>query len=325
MYKKLCISILSMSMMMTIGLSTASAEGNENGQNNAFKNDNGIVINQKHLDNLHSLGFTDEEIQVMEREEFNQNKNIKGIKTVEKTQYLKITEITEEEGLNQKISISSVDAPEKTLIEELDENTFNEEVEIALDLEEEEGIKALTTTNTKTSYKTMTTSITKLSSTKFRVKNSVSWKKMPKTRYVDVSGVGINNAYWSPVPKSEYGKQTWKKDSICNPPTNGSATYTNSSSKWKRGAGGYALKMNLPNDDIGGGCGHESVESLSSYMYYTVEKDGSTKHLDAYGQYAHQEATFSATPSISLSGITFDVSPSSKFSHHPNTHTRFDF
>ncbi|MBT2639860.1 hypothetical protein [Bacillus sp. ISL-39] len=269
------------------------------------KNKRGDITTQEYQ-NLLNLGFTDEEIEFMDQEELEQNKNLKGKVVGQDINYVKTTHGTE------------------TKVEKLDEKTYKEEVNKVKEKEKKTSdISAQLSKSTTTSYKTMTTSVVLLSGSTYRVKNSVTWDRMPMYSYVDVTGVGINEAYWGPLPGTEYGKQNWKTWSYCNGYLNGSATYTKDSTKWKRGSGGYSLKINLPDDETTGGCAADRVEELSSYMYYSVSPMTSTNRLDAYGQYAHQESNYTLTPSISLSGVEFSVSPSKEFSFHPNTHVLY--
>ncbi|XRG77045.1 hypothetical protein V5E38_14445 [Rossellomorea sp. GAMAL-10_SWC] len=110
-----------------------------------------------------------------------------------------------------------------------------------------------------------------------------------------------------------------REPTIGNPSKSKSAKYTTGSNKWKKGAGGYALKINLP-DNKPKGIDSEYLKTLSSYMYYSVGSLSNTRRLDTYGNYAHQNSSYTLTPSIALSGISFSVSSAKKFSIHPDTH-----
>lgn len=57
-------------------------------------------------------------------------------------------------------------------------------------------------------------------------------------------------------------------------------------------------------------------------MYYSVNVLASSNVIDAYGQYAHQEDEYTLSPSISLTGFSFGVTPANVFSIHPNTHAQ---
>jgi hypothetical protein len=286
-----------------------------------IKKTSNLELTTNEVQNLLSLGFNENEINNMDAEEFNLNKDLKGKVVGTSTKYVKTIETLpdlETKSLELQSNDSEAKSVDQGISIELDEETYFEELD---SLDNQEQFPTLSET-IPTSYKRMTTTVTKLATDRYRLKNSVTWDRIPTYRYVDVSGVGINLTYWGPDANTEYGKQNWTTWSYCNGTQSDSATYTTSSTKWKRGSGGYSLKMNLPNDESTGGCAADKVKTLSSYMYFNVSELTNTTRLDAYGQYAHQEANYTLTPSISLSGISFDVSPSTKFSFHPNTHVQ---
>ncbi|WP_445505870.1 hypothetical protein [Niallia sp. 03091] len=291
---------------------SAGASAKEKDEGKVVKNKNNLELTVEEFNNLISLGFTKEDIENMDKEEFDLNKNLKGKVIGSTTQYLKITE-----PIQSKLSTQENTSPKPTIVN-LDEQTYYEE--LAKENESTGSVSKSASDSTSTSYKKMTTSIIYLSYNNYRLKNNVNWDKIPFYTYVDVTGVGINQSYWAPNPNTQYGKQNWKTWSYCNGYQYGSAEYSTGSSKWEKGAGGYSLRINLPNTETYGGCAADKVEDLSSYMYYSVSPLTSTNRLDAYGHYAHQEANYTLVPGISLSGISFSVSPSSKFSLHPNTH-----
>lgn len=309
--------LLALILVLSVFNFKVSAE--ENAEEGVVKkNRESLELTDKEVDNLLSLGFTEEEIQNMDQEEYELNKDLDGEVVASTTQYLKIVEpIESNTSLKSQMELKETDSSEPTIIE-LDKQTYYEELE--KEKQSSGQFSTFSSDSTSTSYKKMTTTITKLSTNNYRLKNSVSWSKLPSTRHVDVSGVGINQTYWGPTPGTQYGKQNWKTWSYCNGYQYGSATYTSGSSKWQKGAGGYALRMNLPDDETTGGCAADRVETLSSYMYYSVSPLATTNRLDAYGHFAHQESKSTLVPGISLSGVSFSVSPSTSFSEHPNTH-----
>ncbi|MFF3025564.1 hypothetical protein ACFVRR_23455 [Gottfriedia sp. NPDC057948] len=276
--------------------------------------DENTVIFSNNLDfaqtnRLLNLGFTDSEIETMSNEEYEINKDLKGEVISTNTNYIKIIE--------PRVTIAYSISNNEPIIKELDEETYYDEINKLNDTLKSRASSDFSTT----SYKKMTTTITKLSSKEYRLKNSVVWSKLPSQTYVDVIGIGINSSYWAPNPGTQYGQQNWTTyPTIGNPSKSKSAEYTKDSNKWKKGAGGYALKINLP-DNKAKGIDSEYLKTLSSYMYYSVGSLTNTKRLDAYGNYAHQNSSYTLTPSIALSGISFSVSPAKKFSFHPDTHS----
>ncbi|MDP1420379.1 hypothetical protein Q8G35_18815 [Peribacillus simplex] len=308
---------LALILVLSIFGSGVSAKEKEKDKGSVEKNKNALGLTVEEFNNLISLGFTEEEIENMDQKEYELNKDLKGEVVASTTQYLKITEPIQSESSSQEPTIQENSSQEPTIVK-LDEQTYYEE--LAKENESSGEVSTSASDSSSTSYKKMTTSITKLSTNNYRLKNSVTWSKMPFITHVDVTGVGINQTYWGPTPDTQYGKQNWTTWSFCNGTQSGSATYTSSSGQWKKGAGGYALKINLPNDETASGCASDKVETLSSYMYYSVKPLTTTNRLDAYGQYAHQESTYTLTPSIALSGVSFSVSPTNEFAEHPNTH-----
>lgn len=176
------------------------------------------------------------------------------------------------------------------------------------------------TKESPTSYKTMRTVISRTGKQNHRLKQSITWSKMPKNRYVDVTGIGINPSFWGPTPGSEYGEQKWTTYSHMSGTQSHSSIYNTSSTKWSRGTGGYSVRIDLPNNSFGGGADAKTVRTLTNYMYYSVRPVAVNSRLDAFGHYAHQEKNSAISPAISLSGVSFSVSPSTSFTYHPNTH-----
>ncbi|WHX66038.1 hypothetical protein QNH26_20575 [Peribacillus frigoritolerans] len=293
-------------------------------------NVNGLELTDQNIEDLRSLGFTDEAIENMDEEEYQLNKDLKGeivdtdtkyIKTITPEENSEMQPLEENEELQRSLPEKSLNVLESnnSISIELDEETFYKELE-----QEKTGIKTMASDTTTTDYKIFKTTISKLSSSKYRLTNNMTWKKIPSTRQWDVSGVGINSTYWAPVPNSQYAKQNWKTYSHMSGNQSGSSTYKSSSSYWSKKAGGYALKMNLPNNTTNG-ADSKFVESLSNYMYYNVSKLASTKQLDAYGAYRHQATSASIGISYSISGSSLSVSPSTKFDGPITTHAQVKF
>ncbi|KKB35990.1 hypothetical protein [Bacillus thermotolerans] len=283
----------------------------------SVNNVNGIEISDETFNNLLSLGFTKDEIENMSEEVYNLNKNLKGEIVASQTQYLKIIENPD----TIKSPFLYNDLQTDPIIVELDEATYNKEVAQEKKRAEENQISPMDiTVESSTSYKTMRTVIARLGTQNYRLKQSITWSKMPSNRYVDVTGIGINPSFWGPTPDSQYGEQKWTTYSHMSGTQSHSAIYNTSSTKWSKGIGGYALRIDLPNDSFGGGADAKTVRSLTSYMYYAVRPAAVNNRLDAFGHYAHQEKNSTISPSISLSGLAFSVSPTTSFSYHPNTH-----
>ncbi|WP_338465448.1 hypothetical protein [Shouchella rhizosphaerae] len=309
------------------------AEGEAFAKEYALENVNGIDFSDEEIEQLFSLAFTKDEILNMTEDEWNQNKNLEGFETVEVEQYLKITE-TVPEGFEETIlSIETGDpeTEESSLIQRKLQTSIDSVIETEIELISKEEFERESLSGSEyqvsanptksTSYKKMTTSITSLGNKKYRVKNNITWTKMPSMRMTDVNAVSIRSSDVRPVG-GEYGKQTWKYK--VTPRTHyktGSAEYKSSSNKWKYQASGYSLKQNLKNDykDRLSQQSYQVVE-LNLYMYYTIQQDGKASYIDAYGGYAHRTNPANASIGISTGGLSLSVTPSGYFSHHPTTH-----
>lgn len=300
--------------------------------------ENTPIITEQDKGVLKNLGFTEEEIYQMDQEEYSLNINLEGNVMSEETKYFKVIasiddlDMSSVESIGNDQNTSGKNFESATVIE-LDKATYWKEVEEKT-LEEKNNnvdykVDSLATNQQgqhKTSYKTMTTTIVKLSTNNFRVKTNVAWHKAPSNRKIDLIATAINSAHWSPVINSQYGKQSWTIRNRCPvKKTSHSATYNASSNKWKKGASGYGLLIDLPNNyNSSNGCNIKEVSTLSSYAYYTVNKLTSVKVLDAYGKYSHQETNIQIAPTITFGPASIGVSASfqSKFTNS-STHAKY--
>jgi hypothetical protein len=213
------------------------------------ENVNGLQINDSNYNRLLSLGFTSDEINNMNQGEYNQNKGLSGYGTKSTTTYYKeietyknVSDTNSMQSLASAATISSSDNPKvisvkdielskKDFYAELNQANANKVNKTTSDLlVQATGDSA--TNSTHTSYKTMTVSVTQLSSKTFRVKDSVTWKIMPLNRSYDFIGVGINSAHFNPNNDSnKYAKQSWTLHNYdTGKNTNDSAVYSSSSS-----------------------------------------------------------------------------------------------
>lgn len=303
-------------------------------------NESSIIVNQEDKQTLINLGFTEDEISNMDQEEFDQNKFLEGEVVAENTKFYKVIEVATNDVVSSpyqektRLSVNSPDEQkDSTTSIELDEKAYWEELakddsqNLTATSNKSIGTLAYTPGTHKTSYKTLTTTIVKLSSSKFRVKTSITWHKMPSNRKIDVIGTAVNSAYWAPDISTQYGKQNWVIHHYCTPNTSHSATYSSSSTKWKKGASGYALLINLPDTEVHtNACISTKLVSLSGYSYYTATKLGTTSQIDAYGEYAHQEKTIQINPSVTFYPASFGISASMATSFtNSSTHARYTY
>ena len=218
-----------------------------------YINANNIKITQGEYNNLQQLGFTKDEINSMNLQEFINNKNIKGTLISEKNQYYKTTQKTKNGKTKSIIELI-------TKIQYQDEITNDNYIKSGYD-----GI-------VETEYKHMHISIIKIDEHQYRYKLTMNWLKIPKVRSYDIIAIGIQPAYVK-INSSIYVKQNYTyKDNT----TEESITCTPIESK----NGGSAI-IKLPTGKI---------KKLSSYLYFNVKKANDNNvvtHMEAGGDYAH--------------------------------------
>lgn len=164
-------------------------------------------------------------------------------------------------------------------------------------LDFDEGImpNAISNGNTSTEYKQMTTTISKLSNGKFRVKNTLVWKKIPKVRSYDIIGIG----HLSNVKKSSDIKYkiTYCVSNDCSSDSTNGNIFSS--------ATGSTVTFKVPNSNI---------TTLEIYMYYEIGKNTNSiiKQLNIYGDYSHATSSVTklnaAKHKINTSGILLDSS-----------------
>jgi hypothetical protein len=296
-----------------------------------FVNNNNIVITDSDFQRLTNLGFSSDQILNMDSEEYSLNKGLNGDIISVSKRYEKVVEKVKQPPKNMPSSPSKGDQqePDTEVVstQEMTKEDFDKEVAAAKQKRNNPTTFSASATDTySTSYKYTTTSVTKLTTSTYRVKNDVHWVLMPKNRDFDVIGVAVKSQ-WAGNKGTEYGKQTWELYSYDNrTTTTGSSTYSTSkdASYWNIDGDGFGVKMNLKNDDkaLVSGVGYigTEVRDLDLYMYYTVGKAVTNPaRIDGYGRYAH--ATKTLKPSF---GFSLSTSLSAGFSFSLNTVDDFD-
>ncbi|MFK5710793.1 hypothetical protein [Lysinibacillus boronitolerans] len=281
-------------------------------------------LNVDQIRHLESLGFTEEEILNMPETEILKNLEIDGeVVAVDK----KFFKVIERDTSNDNVSTYDINNFSKEVVIELDENTYLREVQLEEAKRSNDSVSTLSSTHT-TSYKTVTTTIVSLAAKQqYRVKTAITWSIMPSNRKIDVIGTAINSSFWAPAPNSQYGQQSWSVRHSCDQIKYLSTTYSSGSNSWSKGASGYALNIDLPNDVVKSyACNSEEVKTLSAFSYYTADKLAATSQIDAYGKYLHQETTFQIAPSVTFYPLSFGVSASQsdKFTE-ASTHAQTKF
>lgn len=244
MHKIICTFIIILLVLQTIPVKAEKV----------YMNYNNIKISEGEYKNLLELGFSNNEILLMTKQEFINNKDIKAQLISETEQYYKTTIITKNGRTNQRI-------------ENLNEFQYKEETNNQLNYitSNYDGI-------VETEYKHMHTSIIKIDDYQYRYKVTLTWLKIPKIRSYDIIAIGIQPAYVK-INSSIYAKQSY---TYKNGTTASSITCIPIESK----NGGSAI-IKLPTGKI---------TALSSYLYFNVRKANDKNvitHMDAGGDYAH--------------------------------------
>lgn len=295
----------------------------------SITNMNGIDISEEEYTRLLNMGFTDWEIETMPLEIYNKNKDLIGEVVGVQTKYYKTTYVND---LYQTYTTSSLNNIAFT--EEITEEEYNSESSISL-----------LSNPVNTEYKKMTTSIVKTNG-KYRLKNVLDWKKMPKTRSTDIIAIGINSSVVSGIDGSENAYTTYILNDPCLMTSNIYTTYHQSN--WQKGISGFGVKFDLPKNSSktyswGGYDGAEypckdtpepvymgtrtvtlAATSITTTMYYDVINIYNYPNvLDAMGSYRH------ATSSVSLGSITFGItfgkdSISAGITLTPSYETKYD-
>lgn len=234
----------------------------------SFVNNLGIEMSYEEITNLKSLGYTDNEINNMREEEFEENKNLHGEVVASLTKYYKTETVIS--SLDQISSISN----NFTVTYEI----TKEEYEASSD--NSSSINKSTTVSTE--YKTMTTSIVKINN-RYRYRNVVIWKKLPFWKTRDIIAIGIESNKVHGVSSTKRLNAYYTYGDSCD-------WQTTTSGVWKLSSDGYGVSFSYPS--------RSSSDDAQFYveMYFEVDKTNSDTItvLNAYGNYRHGKGTDSS-------------------------------
>ncbi|AZV43016.1 hypothetical protein [Peribacillus asahii] len=313
---KKILAVIYGALFLALGFSfTTSA----NAQSPVFYvNDNGIKMTKAEYDNLLSQGFEDLDIQIMDKESFKLNKDIKATEISKSTKYIKTTTSYEQDASGKKIPKSEsieVTKEEAELGAEIENKKQKEE---AKEKAKEKGAKknsdfsALgTETGTDyTSYKRITTVISKLATNSYRANNTLEWLTIPKNREMDVLGASIRYpSYWTADHTKRGGTQYWKVDANDSYggfyPNYASDTiqYSASSGNWTNASfSGAALVQNLKNNYNTNGkfCYVVNLRHNAWFNFTLTNTNYSSSTVNIMGAFTHQIDT----APISIDGFT---------------------
>ncbi len=263
-----------------------------------YLNDSGVVMTIEQIHNLKSLGFNEFDINNMNQETFDANKELKGKVVARTTKYYK----TEEIIINDANSITSLYSTTPTL---------SRTIEVSEDEYENSNNSistlGLTTNVVNTEYKRMEATIVKIND-RYRYRNTVIWKKLPVYQQVDIIGIGFDEKVYG-VQTTRNFQAYYTYNATCgeNVTTNGI---------WKLSSTGYALAFEYPQIT------REPDNNSGFYtdLYFEVGKNTTTKIdvLNAYGSYRHGKgllkgSDMSGSFSVGAYGIGLSVNLEPKF------------
>lgn len=245
-------------------------------------NNNNICINNEQYVNLEKIGFSDLEINNLDNEEFNKNKNLKGKVVSKKISYYKDIYYYNEDGTI---------ATNEQIVTADEYNKFN-----PISIISPYG---LTNGYIETNMKKMTTTIICLGNT-YRYKISLEWKSNPKVRSNDIIGIGIENDKVYYIGNRTFNQTYCISNSNCK---------SNSSANFKNQETGIGANFTLPN-------GNYTI--LNSYLYFDVgKKISNVTSMKAYGDYKHAIKTTNSVEANSYNinggGINLFSSVMSKY------------
>ena len=299
----------------------------------AMVNNNNISISEIEYQRLRNLGFTENEIQSMPEDVYEENKNLVGNVIEENTKYYKNTYIYPN---HSAYSITALQNMEPVIISE---EITKEEFEAS---KESVDISPLESQTVTQDTRSLTTSIIKVGNN-YRVKNTVSWGKIPNTKSKDVSGIQINQSVVEPKSGSEHAWTSFDYNDNCRGgTTSGRSTNDN---QYSKGPNGYGVIHSLPSgtitESIRNSFGSNwpcskvaapplnttvnivhTLRTLEHTMYYDLIKLQSNP-ISAYGNYKHARSSTSSMTSADFSigtgGVSLVISISSNYSNNFDT------
>lgn len=277
-----------------------------------FINSRKVKMNQSEIQNLQNLGFLDSEIDNMTQEEFDNNKNLNSVLVSQDTKYYKTISYRIK---NSNLLLTTLNSNDDNVLyysEEISEEEYNNPSNSEI-LPQDQFTHEIVNTE----YKQMTASISWVSNSYYRYKNSLKWKKEPKTRSNDIISIGIDSTV-SAVPSSKTFNMTYmvsdNSTTYCYPKTVSSVT------RWESSPNGVAGIFPLPPNSSS-----YKTMNIEIYMYFNVQKLQTTtiNTLNAYGDYKHAQKKFTLNPSFDF-GVGLDRKISFGVSVSPSIVESFD-
>lgn len=292
MKEKILLITLSIFTFLTF---SKNANALETINNEMYFNSNNVAMTESQIENLKNLGFTDKQIELMDQEEFDNNKDLDGEVLTETVKYYKTITIE-----NPGVSLYSLENTPITISKEITEEEYNSSENTAQTFGLVDG-------KTETKMKKMVSTIIAVNG-RYRLKNTVYWKSAPHIRSYDIIGIG-NDSTVSGIPSTKYFKRIADISA-------GNYSYYDMSTTgtWTQKPTGYAVTFKIPLNKTDG-----YVKTMEIYMYYEVDKltTATIKTLNAYGDYKHStigvSSSISSSIDIGTGGISLSAALEKKF------------
>lgn len=284
----------------------------DNIEASSFTNIKGVVMLEDDISYLKQIGFSDDYINIMTQEDFNNSVESKGKVISTDINYIKIVEQNKK---NLSARTTLISNPFKSEVFLLSKEQFEKETSNLKNFSNDMRLFSLTS-STATSYKRMVTTITDISTSstvRYKLNNYVEWMNSPTECKIDISAIGINQSEWQPVEGSHRASLTYQYVYAGA----GNSSHTVVPNVWYRSASGYAVKLDYPSSP---GLEVSVFPGYSNMSFFVRPVWGVKPRVDAYGQYAHQTTNSNLSLSVSFTGATLNVQPSNKFTYHPSTH-----
>lgn len=285
--KKIVLT-LSLMTIFLLSIRSVSALDYIDGQ---YTNNLGIVMTEENVENLFNLGFLESEIANMREDIYIANKDLIGEVVASTIKYYKTETYVANYNYSQfnLMSINNLLLSKTIEISQEEYESANDGDIVPLDLSYDVVV---------TEYKSMYVTITSVNN-KYRYKNSVTWKKLPFWKTIDIIGIGIESDKVYTVVGSDKFSAYYE---------NGGGTTT--SGTWKYATTGTALTFKWPSAGSG---------KFYANLYFDVGKQDASKTvtvLNAYGDYAHLQGLntgASVGVSIGQDGLSISGSLASSF------------
>jgi hypothetical protein len=286
-----------------------------------------LYLTQGQINSLVKKGFTKELIEayILSGDTFNDLMKMEVMNTT--TKYYRVKEYVPPKD-KFHITISGNENPQQleeayatlTKVEVISYDEYKEEISKIKSDSGNNFIGTMATSDngyTKTDYKYMSTTVTKLNNYRYRVSNLVSWFTAPKYTKTDIIGIGIN-AGTSPVKGTEWGYQKYYTNITGK--LIGTIYYESDNNNWNRN-GDYGLRANLKDDVYPDNYKH------TIYMQYSIQPIvDNLRVVDAFGHYAHLQRKIEITPSFSIRQRDLTIAANIKeyYTEHPDTHAQIN-